>query len=395
MIKTSIAKASDESREQYHFRLYEDREELGLSNQQVADLLNAIDGTDYDESKFRKEYQAYKNVWEKLVEEKQNSYLPDDYLKEIDEKLLNFEKEKIKFLDQKRMMRTELRKLARLESLKEHAKSCIEAIEPITPPLVNVDTKIKEAVVAISDIHLGMEINNEFNVYNKDIALERLTTLKEKTLRKVRREGINTLHIASLGDHIHGHIHTTARIDSEMNVIEQITLVSQYLTDFVETFLQEGINVNFYSVSGNHSRSTPNKNDSLGTSESFERLITTILDTAFSKFENYNSVDDKDGMILLNISGKNILLVHGDMDYGANMVTKLTQLLGVQIDYILSGHVHHFFMKEHGLTTQYGVGSMCGTDQYAIKGRFSGRPSQLILTFNENDIEELTPVYFK
>lgn len=395
MISTSIARGAEESKEHYHYRLYEDRVELGLSNQQVADLLNAIEGTNYDESKFRKEYQAYKNVWEKLVEEKQSSYLPDDYLKEIDDKLLNFEKEKIKFQDQKRMMRNELRQLARLENLEEHAKNCIEAIEPVSLPVVDKRTEVKEAMVVISDIHLGMKINNEFNVYNKDVALERLTILKDKTLNKVRKEGINTLHIASLGDQIHGHIHSTARIDSEMNVIEQITLVSQYLTSFVETFLQEGLTVNFYSVSGNHSRALPNKNDSLGTSESFERLITTILDTAFNKFDNYNSIDDKEGMILLNISGKNVLLIHGDMDFGANMVTKLTQLLSTNLDYILSGHVHHFFMKEHGLTTQYGCGAMCGTDQYAIKGRFSGRPSQLILTFNEKDIEDITPVYFK
>lgn len=386
----------NESLAEYQYRLYENKQELGLSNQQIADLLNREHGTDYDESKFRKEYQAFKNIWEDLIKKKQESYLPKDYVHEIDLKLLEFEKEKIKFLDQKRMMRNELRKLARLENLEEHAKLCIEAIEPIDMAVIpkTVSAQSKEAIVCISDMHLGMEINNEFNVYNKDVAFKRLAALKKQTLDKVRKENIKTLHIASLGDQIHGHIHTTARIDSEMNVIEQITLVASYFMSFVETFLQEGINVNFYTVAGNHSRSTPSKNDSLGTSESFERLITTILNTAFSKFENYKSVDDKDGMIQLNIAGKNILLVHGDMDYGANMITKLTQLLGVQLDYVLSGHVHHFFVKEHGLTTQFGCGSLCGVDQYAIKGRFSGRPSQLILTFNEKDVESITPVYF-
>lgn len=392
---TTITRGVKETLAEYHYRLYSDKEVLGLSNQAIADLLNKEYGTEYDESKFRKEYQAYDRVWKDMFEEKHKSTLPEEIVTELDIKLLEFDKEKKKFQDMKRMMRNQLTKLSRLENLVDYAKDCINAIEPITPPLVDVNTSVKEAMVVISDMHLGMEINSNFNVYNKDIALERLTILKERTLKKVRQEGVNTLHIASLGDQIHGHIHTTARIDSEMNVIEQITLVSQYLKDFVETFLQEGLNVTFYSVSGNHSRAIANKNDSLGTAESFERLITTILDASFVKFPNYKSIDDKDGLIQLNISGKNVLLIHGDMDFGANMITKLTQLLGQNLDYVLSGHVHHFFMKEHGLTTQYGCGSMCGTDQYAIKGRFSGRPSQLIFTFNEKDIEEIIPVYFE
>ncbi|MDR4211162.1 hypothetical protein FO586_33805, partial [Bacillus thuringiensis] len=108
---------------------------------------------------------------------------------------------------------------------------------------------------------------------------------------------------------------------------------------------------------------------------------------------NYYSESDTEGFIVINISGKNIVLAHGDLDRGANSITKLSQLLGIQIHYIFTGHVHHHFVKEHGLTVQYGVGSFCGLDQYAISGRFSGRPSQLLVTFNEADIEETNTVY--
>lgn len=392
---SNILRGAQETLPEYHFRLYSTKDEHGLSNQAIADLLNKEYGTNYDESKFRKEYQAYTRVWQEMIESKHKESVPSDILTELDIKLMEFDKEKLKFQDQKRMMRNDLRKLARLENLVEFAKDSIEAIEPINLPVVDVETELREAIVVLSDIHLGMEINNEFNVYNSKVALERLSILKEKTLNKVRKEGINKLHIASLGDQVHGHIHATARIDSEMNVIEQITLVSQYIKEFVETFLQEGIEVVFYSVSGNHSRAIPNKNDSLGTSESFERLITTILDISFSKFSNYKSIDDKEGIIQLEISNKNIVLVHGDRDSGNNMVTKLSQLLTTMPDYILSGHVHHFFVKEHGLTTQIGCGSLCGADQFALSGRYASRPSQLLITFNDKDIEEITPVFFK
>ncbi|MEJ7218465.1 metallophosphoesterase family protein [Staphylococcus gallinarum] len=393
MINT-ITRNDNETLAQYQFRLYENRAELGLSNEQIADLLNSEHGTEYDESKYRKEYQAYKNVWQDMIEEKNNSFLPEDYVNEIEEQRIELQKEKFKFRDQKREFNNTLRKMARLEHLQEYLKESVEIIQPVSLPIKQISpANIKEGMVVISDMHLGMQINSQFNVYNKEVAKQRLNKLKERTYQKIIKEDINTLHIASLGDQIHGLIHSTTRITSEENVIEQIISVSEYLKAFVQSFLDMGINVKFYNVVGNHSRAVANKNDSLGTSESFERLITTVLNTAFKEYSNYESIEDTEGFVIVNISGKNIVLAHGDLDRGANAITKLSQLLGIQIHYLITGHVHHHFIKEHGLTVQYGVGSMCGLDQYAISGRFSGRPSQLILTFNDNDIEEAITVY--
>lgn len=394
MISTSIARGAEESKEHYHFRLYEDKVELGLSNQQVADLLNAIEGTNYDESKFRKEYQAYKNVWEKLVEEKQSSYLPDDYLKEIDEKLLNFEKEKIKFQDQKRMMRNELRQLARLENLEEHAKSCIEAIEPVSLPVVDKRTKVKEAMVVISDAHIGMEIDTQFNKYNKDIAKERLTELKQKTFEKVQKEDIGKLYIVSNGDQFEGHINVTARIEQEINVIEQITTFTSYLQDFTQDFLDMGIEVELLVIAGNHTRLLPNKNESLGTSENFERLIKVIMDKVFSKYPNYSSRDDENGILITKIGNEVIAHEHGDLTKSSTPIARLKELTGESITMLITGHLHRFFLKEYGNSLHVGVGCLGGLNNYAINGRFSGRPSQMILTFNEEGLEEIVPVYF-
>ena len=395
MISTSIARGAEESKEHYHFRLYEDKVELGLSNQQVADLLNAIEGTNYDESKFRKEYQAYKNVWEKLVEEKQSSYLPDDYLKEIDEKLLNFEKEKIKFQDQKRMMRNELRQLARLENLEEHAKSCIEAIEPVSLPVVDKRTKVKEAMVVISDAHIGMEIDTQFNKYNKDIAKERLTELKQKTFEKVQKEDIGKLYIVSNGDQFEGHINVTARIEQEINVIEQITTFTSYLQDFTQDFLDLGIEVELLVICGNHTRLVPNKNESLGTSENFERLIKVIMDKVFSNYPNYSSRDDENGIIITKIGKEVIAHEHGDLTRSSTPIARLKELTGESISMLITGHLHNFFLKEYGNSLHIGVGCLGGINNYAINGRFSGRPSQMILTFNEEGLEEIVPVYFQ
>lgn len=392
---SNILKGAQETLPEYHFRLYSTKDEHGLSNQAIADLLNKEYGTNYDESKFRKEYQAYTRVWQEMIESKHKESVPSDILTELDIKLMEFDKEKLKFQDQKRMMRNDLRKLARLENLVEFAKDSIEAIEPINLPVVNRKNNSKEAMVVISDAHIGMEINSPFNVYNKEIAKERLNILKQKTYEKVVNEGIEKLYVLSNGDQIEGIINVSARIEQEMNVIDQITTFTSYLEGFMKDFLDLGIEVELLVVCGNHSRLFSNKKESIGTEENFERLIKVILDKVFSKYPNYSSKEDTNGIIISKIGNEVVASCHGDLEKGSNPVSKLKDLTGEDVSLLITGHFHTMFTKEYGHSLHVGVGCLGGINTYAINGRYSGRPSQMILTFNEEGLDEIIPVFFK
>ena len=65
----------------YMIRLYDNRAKYDLSNQEVADLLNREDETQYDESRWRKLYQGYKNFFEPWVTK--NFANSDDYNQNI------------------------------------------------------------------------------------------------------------------------------------------------------------------------------------------------------------------------------------------------------------------------------------------------------------------------
>lgn len=211
----NITRGDNETLAQYHFRLYKNKEEMGLSNIQIADLLNSEYGTNYDESKFRKEYQAYINVWKDMIEEKHKTSLPNGIVEELRYERNELKKEKIRFSDQKREFNNILRKMARLEHLQDYLKETVEQLEPVSLNIKPSHTGVKEAMVVISDMHIGMQINSQFNVYNKDVAKQRLEKLCNKTYDKVQKENITTLHIASLGDQINGLIHSTTRINNE------------------------------------------------------------------------------------------------------------------------------------------------------------------------------------
>ena len=391
---TNYLKRKDETFKEYYIRLYQEKDLLGLTFKDIGLLLNEVSGNDYNEAKWRRPYEGFVQFKE-MFGEGVISHSEQEILEEIKEEKLELQKEKYRMRDQKRLMNTKLRELARLEHLENHLIETIEEIEPVKIPKAKVKSESdKEAMVVISDEHVGMVINSQFNTYNIEIAKQRLQKLKDETMTKVKKEDIKKLYIAHLGDGTHGAIHTTARIESEENNIQQIITLCGMLESFIEDFLQEGIEVQFCSVAGNHTRSLPNKKDSLGTAENFERLLTVFLGKSFNQFENYTQVDDEEGLILLDIKGKKICLAHGDLDKGAGVATKLNNMLNTNIDYLFTGHVHNFFIKEHGNTIQYGVGSLCGLDSYAISGRFSGRPSQLYLTFNNEGIDDMKVVYF-
>ena len=387
-------KRKEEGITAYWIRLYKNKQLYGLTFAECGQLMNEVTGENWSEAKWRRPIEHYLEIQDYLDQENPTG-VNQDILQEIEDQKLELEKEKIRMRDQRRLMNTKLRELARLEHLENHLIETIEEIEPVKIPKAKVKSESdKEAMVVISDEHVGMVINSQFNTYNIEIAKQRLQKLKDETMTKVKKEDIKKLYIAHLGDGTHGAIHTTARIESEENNIQQIITLCGMLESFIEDFLQEGIEVQFCSVAGNHTRSLPNKKDSLGTAENFERLLTVFLGKSFNQFENYTQIDDEEGLILLDIKGKKICLAHGDLDKGAGVATKLNNMLNTNIDYLFTGHVHNFFIKEHGNTIQYGVGSLCGLDSYAISGRFSGRPSQLYLTFNNEGIDDMKVVYF-
>ncbi len=238
-----------------------------------------------------------------------------------------------------------------------------------------------------------MSINSKFNTFNKEIAIKRLSKLQQKTMDKVIKENIQTIHIANLGDLIHGLIHVSARVSAEENTIEQVITASEMVKGFIKPFLDLGIQVEYYNICGDHSRIVANKSESGGEEESFEKLILTIVDTAFSRYSNYNSTGSEFGMIEVNIKNEKVVLAHGHLDKGNGIVNKLPQMLGYPPTLVLTGHFHSEQIKDYGVTTHIISGALCGSDDYATNLRLAGKPSQKLLIITDDGIEENNTIY--
>ena len=190
------------------------------------------------------------------------------------------------------------------------------------------------------------------------------------------------------GDSINGNIHLSIQVTNKENVIEQITGVSELIAEFIAELSKHFKKVKFVSVSGNHSRLNPKKEDSL-VDERLDDLIDWYLAARLQNFKNVEiSADSRidPTMYLINIRGNNYCGVHGDFDGTASKVQSLQTMAGKPLYAILSGHLHHNKVDEvQGIKTIM-AGSFIGMDDYCIRQRIFGRPEQMVCVCDENGI---------
>lgn len=387
-------KRNEEGITAYWIRLYKNKQLYGLTFAECGQLMNEVTGEDWSEAKWRRPIEHYLEITSYL-EEENPAGLTNDALVEIELAKEELKKEKVKYSDQKRENMSILRRMARLENLEDYLRETVEEFEPIKLEDIKKDVtnNDKELLVGLNDWHIGMSINSKFNTFNKEIAIKRLSKLQQKTMDKVLKEDIQTIHIANLGDLIHGLIHVSARVSSEQDTIEQVITAANMVKEFIKPFLDLGIQVEYYNICGNHSRIVANKSESGGEEESFEKLILTIVDTAFSRYSNYNSTGSEFGMIEVNIKNEKVVLAHGHLDKGNGIVNKLPQMLGYPPTLVLTGHFHSESIKDYGVTTHIISGALCGSDDYATNLRLAGKPSQKMLVITDDGIEENNTIY--
>jgi hypothetical protein len=386
MIDNPILKRQpEESFNQYHIRLFENKDEYELDKFEIADLLNAEMGSNYDESKWRKDYALYIK-WKDFI---LTQNLDSDRLQKYEDSRIESEKEKVRSRDQKREYRKLIQNQARFEQIQEDVTKAVLELEKKKPlhfdTIMPKHTINKHGLALFSDWHYGMEINNSTNTFNKKVFNERVEKLVTKVIEHGKANKINTLHIGQLGDLLAGTIHVSTRVQSNEDVIEQTKYVSEVLAEVLAKLANEFSEIKYYNVIGNHGR-TGSKHDT-GIKENFEYLIPWFLQARLRGFDNIEIITDSDGYIPTKILKEEIVLVHGNFDRVDQCVTRLPQILGYVPSYIMGGHVHHNYEKEYGKTTVIVNASLVGADDYAMQGRYGGKPSQKFMIFDEIGLE--------
>ncbi|MBT2759862.1 hypothetical protein [Paenibacillus sp. ISL-20] len=382
---TPLHNLENESYEEYLLRISSNKDELDLSWNDIASLMNEFLNEDFSESKYRKEYHLLHRGISIGVKKSENN----EYIQEIEDKTVQLQKERFKYQDQKREYTNLIRQQARFEHLKDEVIKAIKELEKLKPlkpdRYIQADNN-KKGIALWSDFHVGSEFKNSLNTYNIGIFRDRFKKLVEKTIQYSSRNNISEIIIANLGDALHGAIHVSARVQSGEDVIKQIQIAAESMAEALAEISKHHKKVKFINIIGNHSRLISNKNESIFR-ENLEYLIPWFLETRLKEFSNIEIVCDNDGLYIEDIDGAKHVFAHGDLDPAATSAKNLPQVLGFVPKYIYSGHIHHNYEKEFGVTEVIVNGSLMGPDDYAVSKRYFASPMQKYLVLDGSEVE--------
>lgn len=327
---------------------------------------------------------AYNYMKEKFANQSNSSQ--DNYIKELETKKYETKLEIIKLRDKIREMNKMDYAQARFENLKDVMVDEIAKLNNLEVKKYKSLNKTNDFVVAsllISDVHMGIEIDNDFNKYNIEIAKERLNTLKEKTIMYCNAHNVSKLNIELGGDLVSGFIHTSLRVQQEEDAISNIMTLCEVLSNLVNDIKECVSEVVVYSVYGNHGRVIPNKKDSINI-ENVERLIPFYLRARLGN--SVKVIDSKNDYLEINIMGRKVVLTHGDKDSPASALNNFVRILGYVPDEVHLSHFHSTMNKDDCNTEIIVNGSVVSTDDYALSIRKANKPSQLLRVYLGDDV---------
>lgn len=361
-----------------------------LGDVDYTELSELAYGQSYSSDVARRMFYGSKRTLELISAEEASKIDDVNILSELDEKMIELRKERQKFYDQRNAFNKIVRERSRQEELNE---IIIDAIHNGELPRLNYERNIIEPssndlLVSLNDLHYGAVHSNYWNEYNSDIAKDMMANYLDRIINIADTHNSENCIVWENGDAISGAIHRSIQITNKENVIEQVMGASELIAEFIAELSKHFRTVKFVSVSGNHSRIDPNKDNAL-VDERLDDLIEWYIAARLQNFENVEigageKIDST--MYLIDIRGKSYCGIHGDFDGSASKVQSLQTMVGRPVYAVLSGHMHHNKVDEvQGVKTVM-AGSFLGMDDYCVQKRIYGKPEQMVCVCDENGI---------
>lgn len=378
-----------ETLEEYQIRL-----SLGLLNKEVGfedveweDIKELLNSSKHRDTLRREGYGI--KIYDNYIKSKTSEMIAEEEYQKLLEKEIELEKKKVKVRDERNLLNKQIRELARKDSLGEILEEKLEELKtskPILPIEIanRMSSSGRDGVMLISDIHLGSEVDNILDKYNPDICKNKLGYYVDKVIQYGKENDIDKLYVLIAGDLVSGIIHDTNRYESRLNIIEQITQVSELLSEAIAELSRH-----FYIftgiVLGNHDRCVAQKDKSLE-NENFVLLIEKFIRLRLENNHRVIFIDKKDeGILEIDIKGNKCLCVHGHNDRD-NSLDRLIEMFEYKPSYIFKGHDHRARIFEKNRTTIICNGAFSG-EEYSKNARLYNKSVQIFTIFNEEGME--------
>jgi len=241
-------------------------------------------------------------------------------------------------------------------------------------------------VVQISDTHFNELVSLPHNNYDFKVASKRLKHYINRAKQIFKTYNIKNVLIAITGDLINSDRRLDEMLNMSTNRSKAVFLATDLLQQVMHDLGQEYA-LSVACVTGNESRLKLDWGWSdFMASDNYDFVIFEILRHSF-KGTNVQFITGDPTELVVNVAGQNLLLLHGNGSFTTQYEKSVNQIKGryssrgVQIDYMISGHIHSARIGDIASRSS----SLVGANEYSEKGlNLSGRASQNIYIFHED-----------
>lgn len=332
----------NESDEELIYRVCNSKDQIG-SWQDVADILNGLLNTEYTESKFRKQFQAF----QKMLNANQSKFVDSDkQLEELRKEKEEIRKERIKLqtanIERNRIDRGE----SRQELYYEYVGNVITCLPlPDFKPLYNSNTKEVNYVVGLADVHYGACYTSVNNEYSPEVAKRRFEYLTGKLINFIDEKHVNTLTIVSLGDLIQGILRLSDLKINDSSIVKATVEICRLVASMLNELSARANIVYYHTPSANHTqiRVLGAKASELA-DEDLEYLMGNYIHDLCVNNERITVklAKEGEGFIEVYVPGNDIIAMHGHQVKNVENAIKDISILHKKFyDTVLLGHYHN------------------------------------------------------
>ena len=279
-----------------------------------------------------------------------------------------------------------LREEARDELIIEKICNAISSLPSLdTPNHIYPSHNCRAYALVFGDEHYGVEFELKglfgdiLNAYSPEIFEKRMWDLFDQTIEIIQKESIDTLNVFSMGDFSDGLLRVSQLMKLRYGVVDGTIKYA----DFISNWLNE---VKYQSTNGNHTelrmlgqpKGTFSK-DNMG------KVVTEFIKVRLKDNPNFTYIENPTGYIYEELVGCPVLGIHGEVKNMSNAIKEFSSIYGIQIQYLLAGHLHHNKVEEVGVNQEViNIGSIIGIDGYSLSIRKTSNASAKLLVFEQD-----------
>lgn len=386
---TTYKRFENETDEELIYRITGEKEQIG-SWQAVADILNKLLGTEYTESKFRKQRQAF----DKMLAANQSKFVDSNaQLREIEVQKRELEKEKVKLRTEKLEYSRWLREDARDELITEKIVEAIEKLQPLeSPEYIRPIHSNNSYLLCFADCHYSIEFSikdlfgNIINEYSPEIFEKRMWELFNQIVELIKDKQINELSIWELGDGIQGLLRLNSQLmQLRYGVIDSAINYGHFLANWLNQ-LSKHARIKFQMVmDSNHNQlRLVNAPKNAFVDENMSKVIMLAIKLELANNPNITIIENPTGLNFGQFSTYQILGIHGEVKNLSKALDNYSRAYQTPIQYIIGAHVHHVISNEVGINQEaISIRSMIGVDPYGMSLPATSNAGASLFEFNQ------------